>query len=90
MNQGMDEDALTQHIIDSFAGVETATAYGYTFFFYGRERKLPFATIASGDNEHDRVSNLDRAGVFRLNIGVRSETYRALFGPSRPGSARQE
>lgn len=81
MNQGMDEVALTQHIIESFAGVETVTAHGCTFFFYGQERKLPFATIAFRDNEYDRASNLDRAGVFRLNIGIRRETYRALFGP---------
>jgi hypothetical protein len=77
----MDERAVTQHILENFAGVETTTAYGYTFFFYRQQRKLPFATLAPSDNEHDRVSNLDRPGVFRLNIGVRSETYRSLFGP---------
>ena len=37
-----------------FEGVETATAQGYTFFFYGPDRKLPFATLATQDNEYDR------------------------------------
>lgn len=77
----MDEAAMTRYITGAFAGVETTEAYGYTFFFYGPDRKLPFATLASSDNEHDRVSNLDRPSIYRLNIGVSKETYRALFGP---------
>jgi len=84
----MDEASITHYITDTFAGVETATAEGYTFFFYGPDRKLPFATLATKDNAYDRASNLDRPSVFRLNIGVSKDTYRALFGrqPSRPGA----
>ncbi len=76
----MDAMAMTHYITETFAGVETTTAYGYTFFFYAAERKFPFATLAHADNEYDRVSNLDRPGVFRLNIGVRKSTFQALFG----------
>src|SRR5438876_12430069 len=76
----MDETTLAQYITGTFAGVETTTAFGYTFFFYRSERRLPFATIASADNEYERVSNLDRPGVFRLNIGVSKETFQSLFG----------
>lgn len=77
----MDEASLTHYITDSFAGVETTSAYDYTFFFYGPDHKFPFATLATTDNEYDRVSYLDRPSVFRLNIGVSKETYRSLFGP---------
>ena len=44
-------------------------------------------TLASSDSEYDSVSRLDRPGVFRLNIGVRPETYTTLFGerPKNPG-----
>ena len=76
----MNEASITQYIIDTFAGVETAINFGYTFFFYGSDHKLPFATLASEDNDYDRVSNLDRPGVFRLNIGVRKQTFQSLFG----------
>jgi hypothetical protein len=76
----MDEAAVTQYISDQFDGVETTSAFSYTFFFYGSERMLPFATLASVDNEYDRVSNLDRPGVFRLNIGLRKPTFQSLFG----------
>ncbi len=77
----MDETAVNQYILDTYAGVETTTAYGYTFFFYRSERKMPFATLGAQDDDYDRASNLNREGVFRLNIGVSRDTYRALFGP---------
>ncbi len=79
----MDETALASYITDTFAGVESLAAMGYLFFFYGPDRKLPFATIALEDNEHDRVSNLDRPGVFRLNIGVGRQTFQSLFGAEK-------
>jgi hypothetical protein len=79
----MDETTLAQYISDTFAGVETTTAFGYTFFFYRSERRLPFATIASTDNEYERISNLDRPGVYRLNIGVSKQTFQSLFGADK-------
>lgn len=84
----MDEASMIDYITTTFADVETTTAYDYIFFFYRDERKLPFATLASTDNEYDNVSNLNRPSVFRLNIGVSKDTYRALFGPppARPGA----
>ena len=63
-------------------------AWGDSFFSYDPQRNLepqqrmPFATIVTKDyGDFDRASNLNRPGVFRLNIGVGKETYRALFGP---------
>lgn len=82
--EAMDATAVAGYIREAFPGVETTTAYTYTFFFYGAERMLPFATLATADNEHDRVSDLDRPGVYRLNIGVSRETYRSLLGEEKP------
>lgn len=76
----MNETSLTRYITDTFAGVETADNFGYTFFFYGSDHKLPFATLSATDNEYECVSNLNRPGVFRLNIGVSKETFQSLFG----------
>jgi hypothetical protein len=80
----VDQVTVIQYITEAFEGVETTDAYGYTFFFYGPDRKLPFATFAAEDNEYDRVSNLNRPGAFRLNVGVSRDTYRSLFGPQPP------
>jgi hypothetical protein len=82
--QQMDAVQMTAYIHDTFRDVETTTAYGYTFFFLGSERMLPFATLVDADNEHERVSDLDRPGVWRLNIGVSRKTYRSFFGPESP------
>jgi hypothetical protein len=85
----MDAAEIIACICETFPDVETTEAYTYTFFFYGSERMLPFATLATADNEHDRVSDLDRDGAYRLNIGVSRETYRSLLGDDKPrlGSA---
>lgn len=61
-------------------------AWGDTFFIHDPERNLegprrwPFATIVTKDyGEFDDRSNLNRPGVFRLNVGVSKGTYRSLF-----------
>ena len=62
-------------------------AWGDSFFIYDPDRNLddarrfPFATIVTKDyGDYDNASNLDRPGVFRLNIGVSKETFAKLFG----------
>ena len=79
----MDETSITQYITDTFADVETADNFGYTFFFYGADHMLPFATLAVADYDYDRFSNLDRPGVFRLNVGVSKQTFTELFGAGK-------
>jgi Family of unknown function (DUF6194) len=61
-------------------------AWGDTFFIHDPNRNLegprrfPFATIVTKDyGDFDNRSNLNRPGVFRLNVGVSSQTYRGLF-----------
>lgn len=60
-------------------------AWGDTFFFYDplgdpEARKFPFATIVTSNYEgFDESSDLDRDGVFRLNVWVSRETIASLF-----------
>jgi len=82
-HNAMGETAISQYITDTFEGVETTVNFGYTFFFYGSDRMLPFATIANADYEYDHISKLDRPGVFRLNIGVSRQTFQSLFGTDK-------
>ena len=79
----IDESFITSYITSTFEHVESTVNLGYTFFFYRDDHMLPFATIASTGNEYERISNLDRPGVFRLNIGASRETFQALFGKSK-------
>ncbi len=76
----MDELSVIEYITKTFPEVEQINAYGYEMFFYKSDRKLSFATMISSDYDYDHVSNLDRPGVFRLNIGVSKQTFQSLFG----------
>lgn len=86
----MHADSITEYIKNTFADIHIVAAWGETSFFYNPNIKLPrgiyFATIKEKDGQNDRASNLDRDGVYRLNIGISKLTYRSIFGqqPSRP------
>ena len=57
------------------------SAWGDTFIFYGDERNMPFATIVvSNYPGFDEASDLDRDGVFRLNVAVGREGFIDLLG----------
>lgn len=79
----IDEAFITSYITSNFENVETTVNLGYTFFFYHDDHMHAFATIASTGNEYEKISNLDRPGVYRLNIGLSRETFRSLFGKGK-------
>ena len=87
----MDQAAITAYIAETCPGTDVVTgtegiAAGDTFFIYDPQwnlpdkQQFPFATIVTKDyGEFDNASNLNRGGVFRLNVGVSRETFRSLF-----------
>ncbi len=93
----MDQEAIVQYIEETFTGIEVlrptdGPGASDTFFFYDPQHNLdpahrqPFATIVTKDyGDFDNASHLNRPDVFRLNIGVSRDTFRALFGPA-PGA----
>jgi hypothetical protein len=45
------------------------------------KHRFPFATIVTKDyGDFDASSNLNRPGVFRLNIGLSKQTFQTMFG----------
>jgi len=66
--------------VAALPNVQRVDNFGYSFFFVGDDHRLPFVTIANSDNEYDNVSNLNREGVFRVNIGVSKDTFQKLVG----------
>ena len=81
----MSLQAIEQYIAEQLSNVTTLDHFGYRFFFYETDQVLPFTTIAASDNEYDKISNLDRDGVFRVNIGVSKDTYNKLFADVKAG-----
>ncbi|MET0715447.1 MAG: DUF6194 family protein [Mycetocola sp.] len=61
-------------------------AWGDSFFYYDpdddeRNRMHPFSTIVTKDyTGFDEASDLDRPGIFRLNIAVGRAAFLDLFG----------
>ena len=92
----MNEDEIRQYITTTFAGVDAVEANGDSFFFYNPDptvppdHMFPWLTLVTS-NFNDSFSDLDRPGVFRLNIGLSKQTFRARFGtptlPSGPDGA---
>jgi hypothetical protein len=88
----IDQDTIIRYVTDTFTGVDVARptdgpGAGDTFLIYDPQhdldpkRQFPFATIVTKDyGDFDNASHLNRPDVFRLNIGVSRDTFRALFG----------
>ncbi|MEW2432077.1 DUF6194 family protein [Micromonospora sp. NPDC047644] len=56
-------------------------AWGDRFFFVGPDRRQPFATIVEQDVPgFDEAAQLDRPGVFRLNLDLGRAEFERLFG----------
>lgn len=62
-------------------------AWGDSFFYFDPDRdipgdrRFPFATIVTKDYPgFDEASNVDREGVFRLNVSVGRQRFAELYG----------
>ena len=81
----MEQEAIAQYIADALDDVDIVVADGNSFIFYepggntAPDHRFPFATIVANDL-YDQASDLDRPGVYRLNVGVSRQTFRSLFG----------
>jgi hypothetical protein len=73
-----------------YKGLNLLHTYGEKSLFYNPDNLLVkgvyFATIKEVDGPNDKASNLNREGVFRLNLGITKQSYEKLFGtkPARP------
>ena len=79
----VNEAQISQYITETFEGVDVVSDSGNTFFFYNPDRnvppdhRFPFVTLVTSDL-YDQFSNLNRASVFRLNIGIDKQAFRSL------------
>ena len=76
----MDEPSIVRYIVDRYPDADVMTAGSGTFFSCDPEKHWPnFATLVTSD-EYDSASNLNRPGVYRLNIGVSKLTFDSVVG----------
>lgn len=90
----MTPEDILQYCLDHLEGTALVESWGGRGIFYNPGKRLKrgvyVLTVKEKDGENDRASQLDREGVFRVNIGVRKPTFTGLFGatPKRPGKGR--
>ena len=72
---GPDPETIVRFITESYPETDVVEAMHAWFFSLDPEKHWPnYATLVTTD-EHDDASDLDRPGVFRLNIGVDRPTF---------------
>ena len=73
-----DPAAIVRYILDTYPDADLVEAMNAYFFSVDSEKHWPnFATLVTTD-EHDDASDLDRPGVFRLNLGVDRPTFERI------------
>lgn len=86
----MTADEILTDCLAELEGSVLVNSWGEQGLFYNPAGKLKrgiyILTVKEKDGANDKSSALDRKGVYRLNIGVRPETFRKRFGflPKRP------
>ena len=76
----MDDGSILRYIAQTYPDADIITAGSGTFISCDGEQHWPnFATLVTSD-EYDSASNLDRPGVYRLNIGVSKATFEKIAG----------
>jgi len=78
LRSGPDVEALVRYIQETYPQTDTVEAMNAYFFSLDPEKHWPnYATLVTTD-EHDDASDLERPGVFRLNLGVDRETFEQI------------
>lgn len=81
----MAPDDILQYCLENLEGTVLVESWGERGIFYNPEGRLKrgiyVLTVKEKDGDNDRASGLDREGVWRVNVGVRKNTFTQLFGP---------
>ena len=86
----MNFQKIIEYCLDTFDGTVLVNSWGETGVFYNPNKVLKrgvyILTIKEKDGDNDKGSNLNRGGVYRVNLGLRKPTFAKLFGtlPARP------
>jgi hypothetical protein len=84
---GPDPDTIVNYIRETYPETAVLEAGGTWFFSLDGEKHFPnYATIVT-NNDYDDGSDLDREGVFRLNLGLSRATFERLVGDALDQSA---
>ena len=86
----MTPDEILQYCLNNLEGTVLVNSWGEKGIFYNPNNTLKrgvyILTVKEKDGENDKSSNLDRENIYRVNMGLRKNTFVNMFGdiPKRP------
>lgn len=86
----MNPEEILQYCLAHLEGAVLVESWGEKGIFYNPgnvlRRGVYVLTVKEKDGENDNASALDRPGIYRVNFGLRRDTFARLFGalPKRP------
>ncbi len=88
----MKPDEILEDCLKNLEGSILVESWGEKGIFYNPghvlKRGVYILTVKEKDGDNDKGSDLDRPGIYRVNMGVRKGTFIKLFEavPKRPGA----
>ena len=90
----MQPNEIFDYCLQNLDGTVLAENWGEQGVFYNPNGTLKkgvyILTVKEKDGDNDNASHVNRAGVYRVNVGIRKDTFTAMFGhiPKRPAAGR--
>lgn len=90
----MKQEEIIKYCTSNFADVVVTNSWGEKGIFYNLggilKRGVYVLTIKEKDGDNDKGSFLDREGVYRVNVGIRKESFKKRFSyiPKRPAAGQ--
>ena len=90
----MKPDEILKYCLENLEGSVLVESWGEKGIFYNPgnvlKRGVYILTVKEKDGDNDKGSDLDRPGIYRVNLGVRRNTFIKMFGtvPKRPEAGR--
>lgn len=88
----MKVDQILHYCTEYLSDTVLVESWGEKGIFYNPNHALKrgvyVLTVKEKDGANDKDSNLNRDGIFRVNMGLRKQTFLELFGsiPARPAA----
>ena len=83
---------ILDYCLSSLNGTVLVESWGEKGIFYNPglvlKRGVYVLTVKEKDGDNDKASNLDRTGIYRVNLGLRKSTFQKMYGkiPARPAA----